>query len=164
MASVLLLLSWVLAAAVAAAPAPTATYKGYTVTVTKAERRGNIKNYVGNQGTVLYAGAGHWLVILTVTFEGAPPATSDFVNEDRKAAIPRKSIVLLDKSANAPYFPSAWTGRSWVDWDEAAEQIKFNKEKTKATKQYLFRVDEAFDRSAAALKLDDQEVPVRFEK
>lgn len=48
---------------------------------------------------------------------------------DGKAAIPRTSIVLLDKKANAPYFPSSWGGRSWLDRDDEAEQIKFNKEK-----------------------------------
>lgn len=161
-------LPWLLVALLAGA-APGATYKGFSVTATKAERKRDFtlydKSWTGGGGkTTQYAGDGHWLIVVTVKFEGDPSASasSRFVDSDGKAAIPRDGISLLDKTAQASYPPSSWTGKSWNDWDRASEQIKFNTERTKATKQYLFRVPEAFDRQAAFLKLGDQELPLAF--
>jgi hypothetical protein len=160
----LVLLSWALAAAVPTSAAEP-TYKGYAVTATKAERRHDLsiydKSWVGGGRTDLYAGEGHWIVVVTVKFEGEARDTS-FVGEDGTASIPRSKVSLVDKTAKVSYSPSSWTGHSWNDWDKASEQIKFNKNRTKATTKYLFRVAEDFDREGAILKLGDQELPLSF--
>jgi hypothetical protein len=78
----------------------------------------------------------------------------------------RGNVEIWDDTARAKmrllYFPSSWKSASWLHWDRDAEEIRFNKKRTKATKQYLFRVDEHFDRSAATLTLDDQVVTLSF--
>ena len=76
----LTVLAW-LVVALLAGPAPGATYKGFSVTATKAERKRDVtlydKSWTGGGGkTTQYAGDGHWLIVVTVKFEGDPSASA----------------------------------------------------------------------------------------
>jgi hypothetical protein len=155
------------AAAPAAETAASVSYQGYAVVANRAERVGNVVASRGYRTEErLYAGEGHWLVTIDLRFaaEPAPASAAAFVVEDRTAYIGRAEVVLHDPSAGADYLPSSWGGRSWLDWSRDDEALKFNKERTKASKTYLFRVPQSFDRKAAVLKLGDQTLTLSFKR
>jgi len=147
--------------------AEAASYQGYSVVANRTERVGNIIVSRGS-GTEerLYAGEGHFLVTVDLRFEAtpAPPSAAAFIIDDRKAYLGRTEVVLYDPTADATYFPSSWKSTSWLDWSREDEALKFNKEKTKASKTYLFRVPESFDRKVAVVKLGDQTVRLFFKR